>query len=87
MGYLGISKLSGLGGFLPLYHTPKGKGFFLSWLTFHLWAGKRGFFWLRACLMKKICIFQVLDYVSSPRRTSVSLGEGENLHTKDWCYA
>ena len=37
-------KLSGLGGFLPVYHAPRGKGFFLPWLTFHLWAGKRGFF-------------------------------------------
>ena len=29
-------KLSDLGGFLPVYHAPKGKGFFLPWLTFHL---------------------------------------------------
>ena len=27
-----------------MYHAPRGKGFFLPWLTFHLWAGKKGFF-------------------------------------------
>ena len=27
-----------------MYHTPRGKGFFLPWLTFHLWAWKRRFF-------------------------------------------
>ena len=27
-----------------MYHAPRGKGFFLPWLTFHFWAGKRGFF-------------------------------------------
>ena len=37
-------KLSGLGGFLPVYHAPRGKRFFLPWLTFHIWAGKRKFF-------------------------------------------
>ena len=70
-----------------MYHEPRGKGFFLPWLTFHFCAGKRGFFCLKACLAKKNCIFRVLDDVSSPRRTSVHLGEGENLHTEDWCYA
>ena len=38
------SKLSGLGGFLPMYHAPRGKGFFLPSLTFHFWAEKKGFF-------------------------------------------
>ena len=28
-GDFGKSKLSGLGGFLPVYQTPRGKGFFL----------------------------------------------------------
>ena len=37
-------KLSSLGGFLSVYRAPRGKGFFLPWLTFHLWVGKRGFF-------------------------------------------
>ena len=37
------SKLSVLGGFLPVYHSPRGKVFFFSWLTFHLWVEKRGF--------------------------------------------
>ena len=41
-GDFGKSKLLGLGGFLPVYQTPRGKGFFLPWLTFHLWAGKIG---------------------------------------------
>ena len=26
-----------------MYLAPRGKGFFLPWLTFHLWARKRGF--------------------------------------------
>ena len=58
-GDLGKSKLSGLGGYLPVYYAPRGKGFFLPWLTFHIWARKRGdfFFSLRACLEKKNCIF------------------------------
>ena len=60
MGDFRKSKLSGLGGFLPVYHTLRGKGFFLPWLTFHLWAEKRGFFFLlRACLAKKNWIFGV----------------------------
>ena len=42
MGDIGKSKLSGLGGFLPVYHAP-GKRFFLPWLTFHLWAGEIDF--------------------------------------------
>ena len=40
----GKLKLSGLGGFLPVYYTPRSKGFFLPWLSFHLWVEKRGFF-------------------------------------------
>ena len=40
-----------------MYHAPRGKGFFLPWLTFHFWVGKRGFFWLRVCLAKKNGIF------------------------------
>ena len=31
--------------------------------------------------------FRVFLNVASPRRTLVRLGEGENLHTEDWCYA
>ena len=38
------SKLLGLGGLLPMYYAPRGKRFFLPWVTFHLWARKRGFF-------------------------------------------
>ena len=30
-----------------MYHAPRGKGFFLPSITFHLWAGKRGFFFKR----------------------------------------
>ena len=60
MGDFGKSKLSGLGGFLPMYHAPRGNGFFLPWLTFHLWAKKIGFFFcLRACLAKKNGVFRL----------------------------
>ena len=53
-GDFGKSKLSGLRRFLPAYHAPRGKGFFLPWLSFHLWASKIGvFFPLRAYLAKK----------------------------------
>ena len=51
-----------------MYHAPISKGFFLPWLTFHLWAEKIRFFWLRACLVKKKLDFQVLHSASSPRR-------------------
>ena len=78
--------MSGLGGFLPEYHALRGKGFFLPWVIFHLWDGKRGFFRLRAYLAKKNCIFRVFDDFSLPRRKSVRLSESENLHTKDRCY-
>ena len=44
-------------------------------------------FRLKACLEEKNCIFRVLLNVSSSRRTSVRLGGGENIHTKDFCYA
>ena len=40
-GDFGNSSLSSLRGFLPMYHAPKGKGFFLPSLTFHFWAEKR----------------------------------------------
>ena len=43
-GDFGKSKLSGLRGLLPLYHIPRGKGFFLPWPTFHFLARKIGFF-------------------------------------------
>ena len=35
-GDFGKSRLSGLGGFLPVDHVPRGKEFFLPWLIFHL---------------------------------------------------
>ena len=44
----GKSKLSGLGGFRPVYPAPRGKRFFIPWFTFHFLAGK-----LRACLVNK----------------------------------
>ena len=40
-----------------MYHAPRGNEFFLPWLTFHLWAEKKGFFLLRACLGKKNRVF------------------------------
>ena len=85
MGDFEKSKLSSLGGFLPVYHSPRGKGFFLSWLTLHFWAGKRGFL-VNGMFGEEKWDFQVLLDVSSPRRTSVCLGGGVNLHTEDCCY-
>ena len=49
----GKSNLSGLGGFLPVYQASKGKRFFLPWLNFHLWAGKRGFFLVKGLFGKE----------------------------------
>ena len=34
----------GFGWLSPVYHAPRDKGFFLAWLTFHLWVEKIGFF-------------------------------------------
>ena len=34
----------GFGWLPPVYHAHRGKGFFLAWLTFHLWVEKIGFF-------------------------------------------
>ena len=79
-GDFGKSKLSGLGGFLPVYHAPRGQGFFLHWLTFHLWVRKRGFFLLRACLVKKKWIFRLWSMF-------LCLGEGVNLLKEDWFFA
>ena len=53
----GKSKLSGLGGFLPVYHAPISKGFFLPWLTFTFLGQEKTVFRLRACLAKKNWIF------------------------------
>ena len=43
-GDFGNSRLLGLGGFLPVYHAPRDKGFFIPWLIFHFWARKSWFF-------------------------------------------
>ena len=43
-GEISRNQFLGLGGFLPVYHTPKGKRFLLRWLTFYLWSWKIGFF-------------------------------------------
>ena len=79
-GDFGKSKLSGLGGFLLVFHAPRGKGFFIPWLTFHLWAEKRGFLRLRACLVKKNWIFGFCAMF-------LRLGEGVNLPMEGWFYA
>ena len=81
MGDFGKLKFSGLGGFLPIHHAPRGKGFFLPWLTFHPWVGKIGFFfWLRAYLAKKNWIFGFFLMF-------LCLGEVVNLPMEDCCYA
>ena len=69
-----------------MYHTSRGKGFFLPWLTFHLWAGKRGFF-IKGLFGEEKLDFRVMFDISSPRRTSVRLGEGVNLLKEDWFFA
>ena len=71
-----------------MYHACRGKGFFLPWLTFHFWAGKRGFFFVVKGLFskEKKRDFRVLLDVDLPRRASVRLGKGVNLPTEDCCY-
>ena len=69
-----------------MYHASRGKGFFLPWLTFHLWAGKRGFF-IKGLFGEAKLDFRVMFDISSPRRTSVRLGEGVNLLKEDWFFA
>ena len=52
-----------------MYHTPSGNGFFLPWLTFHLWAEKiRFFFSFKGLFGKEKWGFWVMFDVSSPRR-------------------
>ena len=65
-GDFGKLNLLGLGGFLPVYHAPRGKRFFLPWLTFHFWAGKRWFF-VKGLFGEEKLDFRVLLGVSSPR--------------------
>ena len=50
-----------------MYHAPRGKGFFLPWLTFHLWAKKIGFF-VKSLFGEEKLDFRVLLDVSLPRR-------------------
>ena len=50
-----------------MYHTLRGKIFFLPWLTFHLWAGKRGFF-VKGVFGEEKLDFQVFLGVSSPKQ-------------------
>ena len=49
--------------------------------------GKEGFSVKGLFGEEKKLDFLVLHSVSSPRKTEVRLGEGENIYTKDWCYA
>ena len=58
-----------------MYHAPRGKGFFLPLLTFHLWVGKRGFF-VKGLFGKEKLDFWVMFDVSSFKRTTVRLGVG-----------
>ena len=50
-----------------MYHAPRGKGFFLPWLTFLLWDKKRGFFLFKGLFGQEKWGFQVLLHVFSPR--------------------
>ena len=59
-----------------MYHPPRGKGFFLPWLTFHLWADKRGFF-IKGLFSKENWIFGLCLMF-------LHLGEGVNLLREDW---
>ena len=59
-----------------MYHVLKGKGFFIPWLAFHLWAGKRGFFFVKGLFGEEKLDFRVLH-------SEVHLGEGENIHIED----
>ena len=49
-----------------MYHTPRGKRFFLPWFTFHLWAEKRGFSFKGLFDEEKLDFWVILD-VSSTR--------------------
>ena len=62
-----------------MYQLPRGKGFFLPRLTFHIWVGKEGFL-LRGCLAKKNWIFGFCSMF-------LRLGEGVNLLREDWFFA
>ena len=62
-----------------MYHASRSKGFFLTWLTFHLWAGKRGFF-----IKGLFCIEKLEFWVIS---MFLHQGEGVNLLREDWFFA
>ena len=53
-----------------MYHTPRGKGFFLILLTFHLGAKERGFF-IEGLFGEEKLDFRVMFDISLPRRTVV----------------
>ena len=69
-----------------MYHALRGKRFFLPWLTFHLWVGKRGFF-VKGLFGEERRDFWVMFDVSFPRQTLVCLSEGVNLLREDWFFA
>ena len=50
-----------------MYHTHRGKGFFLPWLTFHLCAEKIGFSFKGLFGKEKLDFWVILD-VSLPKR-------------------
>ena len=80
MGDFGKSKLLGLGGFLPVYHAPKGKEILLTLVYFPSLGREKRVFHLRAYLAKKNRVFGLCSMF-------FLLGEGVNLPTEDWFFA
>ena len=74
------SKLSGLGGFLPSYHAPKGKGILPNLAYFPSLGRENRVFRLRAWLAKKNGVFGFYSMF-------LILGKGVNLPTEDWFFA
>ena len=62
-----------------MYHAPKGKGFFLPWLTFHLWDGERGFS-IKELFGEEKLIFSGFYSMSLRLGEGVRLGEPEDCH-------
>ena len=63
-----------------MYHTPRGKRFFLPWITFHLWFGERGFSIKELFGEEKLFFFGFLLDVSLPRRRCACLSKPEGCH-------
>ena len=80
-GDFGKSKLSGLGGFLPMYHSPDVRNSSYLVLLSIFGPGKEGFSFKDLFGEEKLDFWVLLDV--SLHRRSVCLGEGVNLLRED----